>query len=203
MVAEMLRTAPQSDAAIADTAGKAAAQVERAAEVVRRLRALIRLDQTGRAPVGVERIIKESLDLIRPQLERHNIATRVQLASELPPVMADLLQIEQVMLNLLRNSIEAMDQAGHPAGTITIAATRFGPNQIEIEVRDTGPGFPAEFAGAYLPPLSSTKVEGLGVGLALCRSIIESHGGQLFVGDGIDGAHVRFRLPAVEVARGF
>jgi signal transduction histidine kinase len=202
MVADMLRTAPQDDPAIADTAGKAAVQVERAAEVVRRLRALIRLDQTGRAPVSIERIVKETLDLIRPQLERHGIATRVQLASDLPPVLADLLQIEQVMLNLVRNAIEAMDQAGHASGIITIAAARFGPNQVEIEVGDSGPGFSAEFAGIYPPPLSSTKVEGLGVGLALCRSIVESHGGQLFVGGGIDGGQVRFRLPIAEVARG-
>jgi signal transduction histidine kinase len=202
MVADMLRTAPQDDPTIADTAGKAALQVERAAEVVRRLRALIRLDQTGRAPVSVGRIIKETLELIRPQLERHNVAAQVQLAGDLPPVLVDLLQIQQVLLNLLRNSIEAIDQAGHPAGTITIAAARLDPDEVEIEVRDTGPGFPAEFTGAYLPPLSSTKVEGLGMGLSLCRSIIESHGGQLFVGGAINGAQVRFRLPTAEVPRG-
>jgi signal transduction histidine kinase len=176
--------------------------VERAADVVRRLRALIRLDRSGRAPVSVERIVRESLDLVRPQLDRHNVAARVQLASDLPPVLADLLQIEQVMLNLLRNSIEAMDAAGHPGGMITITAARFGPNHVEIEVRDTGPGFPAEFADAYLLPLSSTKDEGLGVGLALCRSIVESHDGQLLAGGGISGAQVRFRLPTAEAASG-
>jgi signal transduction histidine kinase len=202
MVADALRAAPQDDPTIVETAGKAAAQVERAAEVVRRLRALIRLDQTGRAPVSVERIVKETLDLARPQLERHNVATRLRLAGDLPPVLADLLQIEQVLLNLLRNAIEAIDQAGHPSGTITIAAGRVGPTEVEIEVRDTGPGFPPEFAGAYLPPLSSTKVEGLGIGLSLCRSIVESHGGRLFIGGGTDGAHVRFRLPVAEAGHG-
>ncbi len=202
MVADMLRNAPQGDSAVADTAGKAAAQIERAADVVRRLRALIRLDRTGRAPVGVERIIKESLELVRPQLERHNLATNIKIAADLPPVLADVLQVEQVMLNLLRNSIEAIEQAGHPAGSITITAASFSPNLVEIEVRDTGPGFPAEFAGAYPSPMSSTKIEGLGVGLALCRSIVELHGGQMFVGGGIHGAQVRFQLPVAEVFRG-
>jgi two-component system sensor kinase FixL len=201
MVADMLRTS-DDDPAIAETAHKAAAQVERAADVVRRLRALIRLDPSGRAPVSVEHVIKETLILIQPQLDRHNIMTRLDLADDLPPVMADLLQIEQVLLNLLRNSIEAIDQAGQSAGTITIAGTSTGPHEVEITVQDTGPGFPAEIAGIYVPLLSSTKAEGLGVGLALCRSIVESHGGQLFVDEMVVGARVRFRLPAAEVERG-
>jgi two-component system, LuxR family, sensor kinase FixL len=201
MVADMLRT-PGDDPAIAETARKAAAQIERAADVVRRLRALIRLDQTGRAPVSVEHVITETLVLIRPQLDRHNIVTRLHLADDLPPVMADLLQIEQVLLNLLRNSIEAIEQAGQPTGTITIAGTNTGPHEVEISVQDTGPGFPTEVADTYLPLLSSAKAEGLGIGLALCRSIVESHGGQLFVDDRVVGARVRFRLPAAEVARG-
>jgi C4-dicarboxylate-specific signal transduction histidine kinase len=202
MVAAALREAPRDDPTIADAAGKAAAQVERAAEVVRRLRALIRLDQTGRAPVSVGRIVKETLDLIRPEFERRNVAIDLKLADDLPPVIADLLQIEQVLLNLMRNALEAIDQADQAGGAVTIAAVRVSAAEVEIQVSDTGPGFPSEFAGADLPPLSSTKEEGLGVGLSLCRSIVEAHGGRLFLGGGADGALVRFRLPAAEVANG-
>jgi two-component system sensor kinase FixL len=195
MVAETLHSSIAGDRELAETAGKAAAQVTRAAEVVRRLRALIRLDQSGRAPISVERIVGETLDLARPQLDRHNIAVRCQISAGLPPVMADLLQIEQVMLNLVRNAVDAIDQTGHTGGTVTISAARSGATEVEIRIHDTGPGFPAEFSGVDLAFLSSTKPEGLGVGLSLCRSIIEAHGGRLYLANGTEGALVRFSIP--------
>lgn len=201
MVSETLHSTAH-DPELADTASKAATQVARAADVVRRLRALIRLDQTGRAPVSVERIVEETLDLMRPQLERHNVSVLVRIPSDLPSVMADLLQIEQVMLNLIRNSVEAMEQAGHGSGRIDLSARTAAPGEVQIELQDTGPGFSPEFLNADLPPLSSTKPEGLGVGLSLCRSIIEAHGGQIFFGGGANGAMVRFTLPVAGVPRG-
>ena len=177
-----------------ETAEKAAAQVQRAADVVRRLRALIRLDQSGRAPISVERIVRETLALSRPFLDRHGVSVRVALDPNLPPVMVDLLQVEQVLLNLLRNAAEAM--AG--GGSATIAASAAGPGDVTVTVRDSGPGFPPEFTADEFPPLASSKPEGLGVGLSLCRSIVEAHGGQLTIGgrdDGKPGAVVRFTLP--------
>jgi two-component system sensor kinase FixL len=117
-------------------------------------------------------------------------------------VMVDLLQIEQVLLNLLRNATEAMDDTGHTGGTITITASTAGSNEVEIEVSDTGPGFLPEFATGEVPPLSSNKPDGFGLGLSLCRSIIESHGGRLTVGGGLSGAVVRFTLPAAKILDG-
>jgi signal transduction histidine kinase len=145
----------------------------------------------------VERIVRETLNLCRVELERHGITTSVEIDADLPPVVVDLLQIEQVMLNLLRNSAEAMSETDHPHRLITIRATAVA-DQVAIEVRDRGPGFPAEFTGAAFPPLSSSKSEGLGVGLSLCRSIIESHGGELTIGGGPEGALVTFTLPAAK-----
>lgn len=199
LVADTLRSPGAPGAAAVETAEKAAAQVQRAADVVRQLRALIRLDQSGRAPVAVERIVRETLDLCRPELDRHGVVARVALDGNLPPVMVDLLQIEQVLLNLLRNAGEAMREAGHAGGTVAIKASTIVPDQVEIEIRDSGPGFPSGFAGAEFPPLSSSKSEGLGVGLSLCRSIIESHGGRLMLAGGADGAVIRFTLPVAKV----
>jgi signal transduction histidine kinase len=194
MVADTLRSGGGAqDSSAVDIADKAAAQVQRAADVVRQLRALIRLDQSGRAPVSFERVVRETLDLYRPALDRHGIAVRVALDADLPPVMIDLLQIEQVLLNLLRNAAEAMAEAGR-GGTIVIAASVAGPREVAVEVRDTGPGFPPEFA-ADLPLLSSSKAEGLGVGLSLCRSIVEAHGGRIAMANEGGGAVVRFTLP--------
>lgn len=198
LVADTLRAPGAPDAAAAETAEKAAAQVQRAADVVRQLRALIRLDQSGRAPVAVERIVRETLALCRPELDRHGVTARVVLDGNLPPVMVDLLQIEQVLLNLLRNAAEAMSDAGGPGRVVTVTSAAAGPDQVAIDVSDSGPGFPPEFAAAEFPPLSSGKAEGLGVGLSLCRSIVEAHGGKLAIGGGPDGTVVRFTLPAAK-----
>lgn len=195
LTADTLRSVGPAGAAALETAEKAATQAQRAADVVRQLRALIRLDQSGRAPVAVERIVRESLDLCRIELDRHGITTRVEIDANLPPVMVDLLQIEQVMLNLMRNSAEAMSSTDHSNRLITVTANTVAANLVQIEVRDKGPGFPAEFNDAAFPPLSSTKSEGLGVGLSLCRSIIASHGGELTIGGGPSGAVVSFTLP--------
>jgi len=108
-------------------------------------------------------------------------ACRAVLASGLPPVMVDILQIEQALLNLLRNSIEAIGEAGGIHGTISVEASAAGADFIEIRVSDTGPGFPADRLDSPFLPFSSTKAEGLGFGLPLCKSIIEAHGGEIEV----------------------
>lgn len=195
LVVDSLRHETAADPAVVETARKVAVQVERASEVVRRLRALVRLDQSGRAPIQLERIVAETLDLCRPDLDQNAIRVRVALESNLPAVMVDLLQVEQVFLNLMRNAIDAMKEAGHKGGAIEIEARQIDSETIEISLSDTGPGFPAELLADNFPPFSSTKIEGLGVGLALSRSIIEAHGGRLSTGGGAHGAVVRFTLP--------
>ena len=184
--------------ATAETAKKAVAQVERAAEVVRRLRALVRLDRSNRTPCRFERVIKETVELCQPDLDRFHVSVRSTIAADLPPVMIDLLQIEQVMINLLRNAIEALSESGNVRGSVLIEAKRANADFVEIRVADNGPGFPPRLLENAFLPLSSTKVEGLGVGLPLCRSIIEAHGGQLTTEDNLGGGTVfRFTLSGV------
>ena len=96
---------------VAETAKKTVAQVERAAEVVRSLRALVRLDNSNRASYSVERICKKTIALCRPELDKIHASARAVSASDLPPVIVDILQVEQALLNLLHNSIEAIDEA--------------------------------------------------------------------------------------------
>lgn len=199
LVVDTLRSGGSKDLAVVETAGKAASQVERAAEVVKRLRALIRLDQSGRAPARIERIVQETLELCRPNLDRHNVKVSVALDDKLPPVMVDLLQIEQVLINLLRNAIEALSEADKRDGAIAIEASRNGADTVEIRLRDNGPGFPSELALDQVPPLSSAKPDGLGVGLSLCRSIVEAHGGRMWLSGATPGAIVHFTLPKATV----
>lgn len=201
LVDDSIRSGSTDTATIADTAKKAAAQVERAAEVVRRLRALVRLDRGSRIPCSVERIVKETLALCQPDLDRIHASARAVIANGLPPVMVDVLQIEQALLNLLRNSIEAISEAGGLHGSITVEASPAGPDFVEIKVSDSGPGFPPDRLDNPFLPFSSTKAEGLGFGLPLCKSIIEAHGGRLWLGGNAQGAAVHFTLPVIKAAQ--
>lgn len=184
-----------------EAANKAVGQVERAAEVVRRLRALIRLGRSEIAPVAVSRIVQESLELLRPEIDRRNITVRADVSRDLPLVMADVLQVEQVLINLVRNSIEAIGGAEMDRGIVIIEAVPGEARLVEVRVLDNGPGFEKEQVDAPPVPFATTKADGLGVGLALSRSIIEAHGGRLWVGRTSQGAVVHFTLPMAETAR--
>ena len=185
-------------ASVAATAKKAVVQVERAADVVRSLRALVRLDASNRVPCSVDRIVRETLALCHPELDRIHATARTVLRNDLQPVMVDILQIEQALLNLLHNSIEAIGEDKNLRGFILIEAFSADEHFVEIKVSDNGPGFPAHLAEDSLLPLSSTKPEGLGFGLPLCKSIVEAHGGRLWLDRNESGAVVHFTLPVVK-----
>jgi len=197
LVTDALHAGDSDHVMVAQTAEKAAAQVERAAEVVRRLRALVRLDRSGRAPCSVEEIITETVALCQPALDRGRCVVRWSITTDIPSVMVDMLQIEQTLLNIIRNSIEAIEESCHGKGLINIEAAPRGGGEIEIWVADNGPGFPSDFTDRFLP-FGSRKKEGLGIGLSLCRSIVEAHGGRLWLNRNARGAEVHFTLPAAE-----
>ena len=197
LVDDAMRSGSKDTATVAEIAKKAVAQVERAAEVVRRLRALVRLDRSSRAACRVEHIVKETLDLTQLDLDRIHITAHTALAADLPEVTVDMLQIEQALLNLLRNSIEAIGETG--GGWIAVQAKRAG-DFVEIAVRDSGPGFPPDLAANPFLPFASTKADGLGIGLALSRSIIEAHGGHLWLDTDGPGGVVCFTVPIVKGA---
>jgi C4-dicarboxylate-specific signal transduction histidine kinase len=195
LVADSMGSGKVDPAEVMETAKKAVSQVDRAAEVIRRLRALVRLDRSNRIPVGFERIVKGMIELCKPDLDQAGVAARSKLAADLPPVMVDVLQIEQVLSNLMRNSIEAISDSGGTKGSISIEAKRANDDFIEVRVLDSGPGFSPERIEMGFLPLSSSKPYGLGVGLPLCKSIVEAHGGRLWLEQHSGGASVRFTLP--------
>lgn len=170
-------------------------QVDRSAQVMRRLRELIRVGRIDVAPQRIDRLLRECLDLMRPELQKHPIEINVAAEPRLPRVAIDLLQIEQVVLNLMRNAMDALVEAGTERPRITIAARRASSTDVEITVADNGPGFPPGFDPLGNQGLSSAKPDGLGVGLALCRSIVTAHGGALAVERRGGGASVRFTVP--------
>ncbi|HEY2425149.1 MAG TPA: MASE1 domain-containing protein [Pseudolabrys sp.] len=201
LVNDAMSTAPVDVVTVAETAKKAVAQVERAAEVVRHLRALVRLDRSNRAPCRFERIVEETIELCQPDLDRMHVTVRTAIAADLPRIMVDLLQIEQVLINLLRNAIEAISESATLRGTVLIDAKVYDADFVEVRVVDSGPGFPAQLVENAFLPLSSHKAEGLGIGLPLCRSIVEAHGGKLWLDDGSQGAAVHFTLPIAKTSQ--
>ncbi len=195
LVADMTSSRNADAAEVAEIAKKAVAQVDRAAEVIRRLRALVRLDRSNRAPFPFERLVKEAIELCRPDLDRANVTAGFRQSANLPPVMVDMLQIEQVLVNLMRNSIEAIGDSGSPRGAIRIEAKPADREFVEVRVVDSGPGFPRERIENGFLPLSSSKADGLGIGLPLCRSIVEAHGGRMWLDAIPHGASIRLTLP--------
>lgn len=196
IVAETLQSEGSQDGTTVAIATKAAEQINRAADVVRRLRALARMTQSDLAPISVTRMLHEVRELARADVADHDIVLKTRVAADVSAVLADRLQVEQALLNLIRNSVDAISsyrKAGE--GEITIAATLQG-SCVELSVHDNGPGFAPQFGGDLPPPLTTTKSDGLGIGLALCRSIAEAHGGGLSVQNTARGATVTVRIPA-------
>jgi signal transduction histidine kinase len=195
LVAESLTSEDLRDPSSLDNARKAVKQIERASQVVRRVRALVRLAHSDAAPVAVERIVHEVVDLMQADADRLGIALRTDIARDLSEISADRLQIEQALINLIRNAMDAMTSAKSSSPAVTVYAQQRSDGTIELGVKDNGPGFARDFSLEALQPFSSTKAEGLGIGLSLCRSIAIAHGGHLHVHKAERGAHVSINLP--------
>jgi two-component system, LuxR family, sensor kinase FixL len=181
-------------AAASEAADRVIAQVDRAAEVVRRLRNFIRLGRGETELARVRDLVNSAVSYCRAELDRQGVEVEVRTARDLPAVSVDAVQIEQVLVNLVRNSAEALNDAGRHDGRIVVTGAREG-DWVSVEVRDNGPGFDPGVAERAAAPFTTTKPEGLGLGLSLARSIVEAHGGTLVIQSGAFGASVSFTLP--------
>ena len=167
----------------------------RAEEIITRLRSLYKKAPPKRELVDVCEIIREVVVLLQSEARRHLVSMRLDLATEPAAAIADRVQLQQVFLNLMLNGIEAMKDVD--GGQLLVAA-RAEPPDVLLSVRDSGVGLPATSAGQLFAPFFTTKPNGTGMGLAICRSIVESHGGRLWATPNDDrGATFHFTLPAV------
>ncbi|MBV8438605.1 MAG: PAS domain S-box protein [Silvibacterium sp.] len=175
-------------------ASRIKADANRAADVIDRLRSLYQKAPPKRDQVAVKGLIAEMAVLLRGEADRYAVSIRTDLAADLPMVMADRVQLQQVLLNLMLNAIEAMKETG---GLLTIRSQPGPDGQVLISVTDTGIGLPAEKANEIFNAFFTTKPQGSGMGLTISRSIVESHGGHLWAtANNGGGAAFHFTLPA-------
>ncbi|HWA04585.1 MAG TPA: PAS domain S-box protein [Rhizomicrobium sp.] len=182
-------------ATLRDVAGRIAEQTSRAGEIIRRLRGFVAKREPDRAVQDLNPAIRESVALGFTGAAELGVRLHVDLAGDLPRVAIDKVQIQQVMINLVRNAVEALQECRNRGLTVTTA--RDGHDFVRVSVADTGPGLAPEVAASLFQPFVTTKADGLGIGLSICRSIVEAHGGRLWMERGEGGGTVfRFRLPA-------
>ena len=175
---------------------KASAQAERAGKIIRRMREFVKKSEPNRARVDLAEIVDEAVGFAEIEARKAGVALRVDIPADLPPVFADRIMIEQVVLNLIKNGIEAMQQTPPAERELLVAARTEGERTVELAVADRGQGIDAEKAEQLFAPFYTTKPEGMGMGLNICRSIIEYHDGRLWAQPNPGGGSVfRFTLP--------
>ena len=190
----------ENRARLVETMGTVTTEVARAGDVVRRLREFFRSGSSRLEHVGVARLLAGAAERAAARLERHRIALTVECHPALAGVLVDRLQIETVLHNLIANAVDAIT-AGDPAErAIRLRAAPDARGAVRITVRDSGPGLPAGMPPDAFPPFATTKPHGMGLGLAISRSIVESHGGRLAADPVERGASFSFTLPAEETA---
>jgi PAS domain S-box-containing protein len=165
-----------------------------ASEIIDRLRSLYKKSPPKRELVAINEVVGEMAGMMRGEARGHGVSIRTDLKDDLPMTVADRVQLQQVLMNLMLNGIEAMKDTG---GVLTVKSQLREDGQIEIAVKDTGPGLPVGKSDQIFEAFFTTKPQGSGMGLAICKSIVESQGGRIWTnGDGGRGATFHFTLPA-------
>jgi C4-dicarboxylate-specific signal transduction histidine kinase len=169
----------------------------RASDLIRRIQGLFKKAAPERIRVNINEVIEETLGLIRSEVLRNNVSLQTELGSQLPLVLGDRVQLQQVVLNLVKNGIEAMSGVQDRALQLRIRSAKHDPNQVVVAVADSGAGIDPQVIGRIFEPFYTTKPEGTGMGLAISRSIVEAHGGRLWAEPNTPrGATFQCTLPA-------
>jgi signal transduction histidine kinase len=171
-----------------------AKDVRRAADIIDRVRSLFQKSSSGLEAVDVNEVIEEMVVMLQNEANRHSVTIHTDLAGGLPHAMADRVQLQQVLMNLMLNGIEAMQDA---SGELSVKSQLADDGQLLISVADTGVGLPAENVDKIFDAFFTTKPQGTGLGLAITRSIVKSHGGRIWASANSGrGATFSFTLPS-------
>jgi signal transduction histidine kinase len=174
----------------------------RAAEVTSRLRAMVKKSPPRRELLNINDAIMEVIALIGAEAQRNRLSLQTDLSNDLPLILGDRIQLQQVILNLITNAIQAMSGTDPAHQQVSVASRKDGSNGALVEVRDSGVGLEGIALDRLFDAFYTTKPDGMGIGLAVSRTIIESHGGQLWASPNIPkGAVFQFRLPTDDEGR--
>jgi len=175
-------------------------QTLRSGEIIRRLRAFVSRGEVARQSESIAKLIEEASALALVGAKERGVKVLISMDPDLPDASVDRVQIQQVLLNLIRNAVESME--GREARELTVAAARHD-DHVLVSVIDTGNGIPAEIHARLFQPFVTTKPEGMGIGLSVCRTIIEAHGGSLWMEPNpAGGSAFRFTVPTDSDRRG-
>ncbi|MET0087648.1 MAG: PhnD/SsuA/transferrin family substrate-binding protein [Sedimenticola sp.] len=195
----MLEAGGEQNERIADVVEKIGSQAERAGEIIRQLRQFVRKEQPQLSAVNLNELIDEVVTLLKPEARRADVRVELDLEQEISTVLAQHIQIDQVILNLARNAIEAMEDMLKGDRVLTITTRQGGKNAVIVTVADTGPGLSEEVREQVFNPFVTTKPSGMGLGLSISQGIIDAHKGRLYVDSNPgEGAVFRFMLPVTE-----
>jgi C4-dicarboxylate-specific signal transduction histidine kinase len=179
------------------TVQRALADANRAGAVIKRMRALLTRARPRFVSLDINDVVREVLTLTRSDQESHQVRVQTRLALKLPRVRGDRIQLQQVMLNLIANAIETMQANKRQPRNLLVSTRMNRIGGVQIAVVDTGPGLDSDAAGRLFDPFFTTKRDGMGLGLSVCLSIVEAHGGRLWASPNSPrGAVFQFTLPA-------
>jgi PAS domain S-box-containing protein len=171
---------------------------KRASGIIQRIRALTKRTETQSAPVDLNSVISESVALVQREVSSHRVALHIQLTPRLPSVLGDGVQLQQVMINLIINGIQAMASVDDRSSELTIRSRGDETGKVLVSVQDSGVGIDPENVNRLFDAFFTTKPDGMGMGLSICRTIIEAHGGKLWASSNAGpGATFQFSLPAI------
>jgi len=186
----MLRSGNTDRQKLEDALGQIATQGQRAGRIIRHMRRLARKGESERIEADVSQLVRDVLGLVSREIRASHIALHVILDEGLPRVKCDRIQIEQVILNLVRNAMDTLEESAPQQRELTIHCQADGEAGVELRVEDTGEGFAADSSERMFETFFTTKADGLGMGLSISRGIIEDHGGRLWATPGPGGGAV-------------
>jgi PAS domain S-box-containing protein len=168
----------------------------RASEVIRRVRSLANKTDLEKVPLDINDVLKEAIALVEREMDGHQVLSRIELAPALPMILGDRVQLQQVIINLVMNGVEAMQSVWDRPRELVIGSRQDETHQVLVTVTDSGVGISAEDADRLFNAFFTTKSGGMGMGLSICRSIVEAHGGRMSVANNVGpGARFQFTLP--------
>jgi C4-dicarboxylate-specific signal transduction histidine kinase len=178
---QLARDTPSLPEGFIDILERASAQAHRAGNVIRHLREFVSKGNNNKTWVVLDDLIQGVIDFISWELRSSDIQVTFQPGSPACELLIDKVQIEQVLVNLIRNGIEAIRQAGIPGGQVDIATRMAAEGSVEVTIADNGPGIDSTMVDSLFEPYQTSKEDGMGMGLSISRSIIEAHNGKLWV----------------------